>query len=196
MLIQVPIQITGLILAGGLGRRLGGVDKGLQILNGNTLVAHVIERLAPQVDTLMISANRNPEIYAALGHPVVTDCVAGFAGPLAGLQAGLTACTTPLLALAPCDSPFLPLDLVDRLRKGLERDGTEIAVPKTSDGLQPVFALMRREVLPTLSGYLAAGGRQMQEWCRQLPLSVVDFSDASAFANINTPEELSASRHG
>ncbi|HMX17345.1 MAG TPA: molybdenum cofactor guanylyltransferase, partial [Rhodocyclaceae bacterium] len=112
--------VTGLVLAGGLGRRMGGADKGLLDYAGRALVAAAIERLRPQVGTLMVNANRNGEAYAAFGFPVLADAVAGFAGPLAGLQAGLAACTTPLLVTVPCDSPDAPRDLVARLGAALE----------------------------------------------------------------------------
>ncbi len=186
-------DVTGLVLAGGLGRRMGGVDKGLALLDGRPLAARVIERLAPQVGTLLISANRNPQAYGAHGYPVLADRVEGFAGPLAGLHAGLAACATPLLICAPCDAPFLPLDLVARLREALYRDGDhQLAVPRTGDGLQPTFALMRREVLAELTAYLDAGGRRMQAWYGQLRMATVDFPDGAAFGNINTPEDLAA----
>jgi len=185
-------QVTGLVLAGGLGRRMGGVDKGLQLMAGRPLVAHVIERLAPQVATLVINANRNEEAYRGFGYPVVGDTIEGFAGPLAGLQAGLTICETPFLVCAPCDSPFLPVDLVIRLREEVERTDALIAMPYTPEGPQPVFALMRRQVLPLLDAFLAAGGRGIQAWCHQLPLALVEFADDGAFTNINTMEELSA----
>jgi len=193
MPIHAPEQITGLILAGGLGRRMGGNDKGLVQMAGKPLVAHVIERLAPQVDGLLISANRNIEAYCGFGHPVVADIIEGFAGPLAGMHAGLSACTTPLLVTAACDSPFLPADLVSRLRAGL--GDALVAVPRTEDGLQPTFALMRREALEAIETFLATGGRGIQAWCKEVPLSIVDFPDTAAFANINTPEELVACRH-
>lgn len=183
-------DITGLILAGGRGQRMGGADKGLQLHAGRPLVAYVAERLAPQVDRLLISANRNPETYAALGHPVVADRIEGFAGPLAGIHAGLAASTTPLLATAPCDTPFLPLDLIDRLRAALLLADAEIAVAATGTGLHPTFALMRREVLASLAAYLADGHHRMQEWCRSRALCVVDFADERAFANINTLDDL------
>ena len=185
-------QVTGLVLAGGLGRRMGGVDKGLQLMGGRPLVAQVIERLAPQVATLIINANRNEEAYRAFGYPVVRDAVGGFAGPLAGLQAGLAICETPFLVCAPCDSPFLPTDLVVRLLDGIERADALVAMPNTLEGPQPVFALVRRQVLPMLDTFLATGGRGIQAWCRQLPLALVDFPDDGAFANINTREELAA----
>ncbi|MBI5784974.1 MAG: molybdenum cofactor guanylyltransferase [Rhodocyclales bacterium] len=187
-------DITGLILAGGLGRRMGGVDKGLQMHAGRPLVAHVAERFAPQVGSLLINANRNTESYAALGYPVVADLVEGFAGPLAGIHAGLAACATPLLATAPCDSPHLPPDLVGRLRAALLRANAEIAIAATPSGLHPTFALMRRGVLPSLAAYLAAGHHRMQEWCRSRSHCIVDFADEQAFANINTLDELATLR--
>lgn len=183
-------DITGLILAGGRGSRMAGADKGLTLLGGRPLAAHVIERLAPQVGSLLINANRHGADYARYGYPVLADRIDGFVGPLAGLHAGLLACATPLLVSAPCDSPFLPLDLVARLHARLVADDAQIAIPQTSDGLQPVFALVRREVAAPLTAYLAAGGRQLQAWCRQLRLATVDFPDSAAFRNINTLEEL------
>lgn len=175
---------------------MGGIDKGLVMLDGRPLVAQVIDRLAPQVDTLLISANRNADAYRALGHPVVADHLPGFIGPLAGIHAGLKACTTPLLVTAACDSPFLPTDLVARLLTGLEGSNALVAVPRTPDGLQPTFALMRREATARLEAFLDRGGRGMQAWFREMPLAIVDFPDAEAFANINTPEELAAYRRG
>lgn len=197
MSIESTHGITGLVLAGGLGSRMGGLDKGLQSLVGKPLVAHVIERLAPQVGPLLISANRSREAYRAFGFPVLGDDIRGFAGPLAGVHAGLKVCTTPLLATVPCDSPFIPADLVARLREGLDRATASAAVARTADGLQPVFALMRRDVLTDLESFLATGGRGIQAWLERVPCTAVDFEDAAGFANINTLEELaeSASRH-
>ena len=184
------LAITGLVLAGGLGRRMGGVDKGLQLLDGRRLVDRVIERLAPQVDTLLVNANRNLDVYAAFGHPVVADRIDGFAGPLAGIHAGLVACATPWLATAPCDAPLLPPDLIARLRAALESQPSRIAMARTADGLQPTFALMRRDLLPDLAAFLDGGGRRIQDWCRSLPLAIVDFADATAFANLNSLDDL------
>ena len=183
-------KITGLILAGGLGRRMGGRDKGLQPFRGKPMAAWAIARLAPQVDALLINANQNLEAYAAFGHPVVPDRIAGFAGPLAGLHAGLSACDTPLLVTAPCDSPFLPDDLVARLRAALETAGAQIAVAKTGDQPHPVFSLVRREVLDGLTAFLEAGGRKVDAWYAALQVAEVPFEDERAFANINTLEEL------
>jgi len=184
--------ISGLVLAGGLGRRMGGIDKGLVELDGRPMVSHVIERLAPQVDTLLINANQNTDRYAAFGHPVVPDRIGGFAGPLAGLHAGLTAATTPLVVTVPCDSPFLPRDLVARLRNALDADGVQLAVAKTGQQAQPVFSLVRRDVLDDLSAFLTIGGRKIDAWYARLAVVEVSFDDeAAAFANINTREELS-----
>ena len=107
--------VTGVVLAGGQGRRMGGVDKGLKILRGKPMVEWVIERIAPQVHEVLINANQNLERYAAFGHRVIPDEIAGYAGPLAGLHRGLTEAANELVATVPCDSPFLPRDLVARL---------------------------------------------------------------------------------
>jgi molybdopterin-guanine dinucleotide biosynthesis protein A len=184
-------MITGLVLAGGQGRRMGGVDKGLQPLRGRPMAEWVIERLAPQVDEVVVNANANLERYAALGHRVVSDAVGGFAGPLAGLHAGLAAARHPLLVTVPCDSPFLPLDLVARLRAGLERDGCDLAVAKTGDQPHPVFSLVRASVLPHLAAFLEGGGRKIDAWYATLAVVEVSFDDqAEAFSNINTRAEL------
>lgn len=180
------------MLAGGLGRRMGGIDKGLAILGDKPLVRHAIDRLAPQVETLLINANRNPDAYARLGYPVIADRLSGFAGPLAGIHSGLYACRTPFLVSVPCDSPFLPLDLVRSLRAVLDAQHADIAIPGTTEGLQPVFALMRRQVLPSLETYLEAGQRSLQGWCRSLKLAIVDFPAAEAFANLNSARDLQA----
>ena len=184
--------ITGLILAGGMGRRMGGRDKGLQPFRGKPMAAWAIERLAPQVDALLINANQNLETYAAFGYPVVSDRIGGFAGPLAGLHTGLLAAETPLLVTVPCDSPFLPEDLVARLLSGLNGRGAELAVAKTGDQAHPVFSLVRREVLESLTAYLESGGRKIDAWYAALKVVEVPFEDERAFANINTLEELRA----
>lgn len=183
-------KITGLILAGGLGRRMGGRDKGLQPFRGKPMAAWAVARLAPQVDALLINANQNLEAYAAFGYPVVTDRIAGFAGPLAGLHTGLIACETPLLVTAPCDSPFLPEDLVARLRDALEDAGADLAVAKTGTQPHPVFSLVRREVLDGLTSFLEGGGRKVDAWYAALKVAEVPFAEERAFANINTLEEL------
>ena len=184
-------KITGVILAGGLGRRMGGTDKGLQELRGRPLVAWVSERLAPQVDELLISANQNVEHYAAFGDRVVPDQIPDYAGPLAGVHAALSAAAYPLVATAPCDSPFLPADLVFRLFSALTATNANLAVARTFDQPHPVFCLCRRAVLPHLSEFLAGGGRKFESWYATLNVVEVPFDDeADAFENINTREEL------
>jgi len=178
-------------LAGGQGRRMGGVDKGLKVLRGKPLVQWVIERLEPQVDELLINANQNLETYEHLGYRVIPDEIGGFAGPLAGLQRGLTEARHPLVATTPCDSPFLPRDLIARLYAALSRENAEIAVARTGDQPHPVFCLCRKQVLDGLNAFLAAGGRKIDAWYAKLNVVEVAFDDqAEAFSNINTPDEL------
>ena len=184
------MPITGVVLAGGLGRRVGRADKGLLQFRGKPLIAHVIERLAPQVDTLIINANQNRQVYAEFGYPVIADAVAGFAGPLAGLHAALCASTTPLLVCAPCDSPFLPADLVARLYAGMLEAEAQLAIPQSDGRPQLVFALCRREVLDSLTRYLDGGGHRVDTWYASLKVIEVPFPDQATFANINTIEEL------
>ena len=184
-------EVPGLILAGGQGSRMGGVDKGLQPFGGRPMVAHVVERLSPQVGELLVNANRNLEAYAALGHRVVSDEIAGFAGPLAGFERGLAHARTPLVATAPCDSPFLPHDLVARLHAALVAHGAQLAVARTGEQAHPVFCLMRRDVHASLAAFLATGQRKIDKWYAQLAMVEVPFDDeAEAFLNINTREEL------
>jgi molybdopterin-guanine dinucleotide biosynthesis protein A len=187
----VSVPITGVILAGGAGRRMGGIDKGLQELDGQPLVQRVLVRLAPQVDSVLISANRNLERYAGFGCPVLGDTIPGYAGPLAGLQAALSRAATPLLVSAPCDSPFLPTDLVARLRAALEANHADLAVARAGDRVHRAFCLLRRELLPGLDRFLAGGERKVGLWHASLHLVEVSFDDeADAFDNINTLNDL------
>lgn len=184
-------QITGVVLAGGLGRRMGGVDKGLQDLNGRPLVQWVLERLTPQVDTVLINANQNLARYAEFGCPVLADKIPDFAGPLAGLHAAISGTSTPLLVTVPCDSPFLPTDLVQRLHAALVADGAELAVARTGTEVHRAFCLARRELLPNLEAFLASGGRRLGLWYASRRVAEVSFNDdPQAFTNINTPEDL------
>jgi len=181
--------VTGIVLAGGQGRRMGGVDKGLQPLHGRPMVAHVLARLTPQVDEILINANQNLATYEGFGHRVVPDAIGGFAGPLAGLHAGLGAATHELAVTVPCDSPFLPLNLVARLASFLKEN--DLAVAKTGDQAHPVFALVRASVRASLETFLAGGGRKIDAWYAALKVVEVPFDDdADAFRNINTREEL------
>ena len=184
-------RVTGLILAGGQGRRMGGVDKGLQPLRGRPMVAWVLERLAPQVTEAIVNANQNQAEYARLGCRVVGDEIGGFAGPLAGLQAGLKANVHPFLVTVPCDSPFLPLDLVARLHAALIANHADLAVAKTGDQPHPVFSLVRESLAGHLTAFLQGGGRKIDAWYAALKVVEVPFDDQpDAFSNINTPEEL------
>lgn len=188
--------VTGVILAGGQGRRMGGVDKGLELLDGQPMVARVLARLAPQVDEVLINANQNLDRYGAFGCRVIPDRVGGFAGPLAGLHRGLAEAAFDLVVTAPCDSPFLPGDLVARLRAPLERAEVDLAVARTGDQPHPVFCLARRRLLPHLEAYLRDGGRKIDAWYATLNVAEVGFDDQpEAFSNINTREELQ-SRQG
>ena len=168
---------------------MGGVDKGLVLLRGKPMVAWVLERLAPQVGEIVINANQNPAAYGAFGYRVVPDAIGGFAGPLAGLHAGLAAVAHALAVTVPCDSPYLPLDLVARLHRAL--GDNDLAVAKTGAQPHPVFSLVRRSVRAHLGAFLEAGGRKIDAWYASLRVVEVPFDDeADAFRNINTREEL------
>ena len=183
--------VTGVVLAGGQGRRMGGVDKGLVLLRGRPMVEHVLERLRPQVDEILINANQHRADYEAFGHAVFPDEIGGFAGPLAGLQVGLAQARHPLVATVPCDSPFLPADLVARLAAALAAREADLAVARTFEQPHPVFALVRRTVLPHLTRFLEEGGRKIDAWYATLSTVEVPFDDeADAFRNINTADEL------
>ncbi|PLZ02479.1 molybdenum cofactor guanylyltransferase MobA [Burkholderia sp. WAC0059] len=192
-------SITGLVLAGGRGQRMGGLDKGLQTLRGKPLAVHVVERLAPQVGALLISANRHRDEYATLGTPwratVVGDSLPDYPGPLAGLLAGLQAARTDWLLTAPCDSPWLPADLAARLAAALDDQPADIATVRTraADGqpsLHPVFALLRTSLAADLAASLAAGERKVRAWYARHRATEVDFADERAFYNINSLQEL------
>ena len=186
-------HITGVILAGGQGRRMGRIDKGLRELRGKPMVAWVLERLMPQVDEVLINANQNLDVYARFGHRVIADEIGGYAGPLAGLQCALSAARHLLVATVPCDSPFLPADLVTRLNAALQAQSAQLAVARTGAQPHPVFCLCRRDVLPHLTQFLAGGGRKIDAWYATLRVAEVKFDDQpDAFSNINTPEELAA----
>ena len=192
-----PSLITGVILAGGRGSRMGSVDKGLKPLRGKPMVQWVAERFAPQVTEVLINANQNIDKYQTLGYKVIPDAIGGFAGPLAGLHRGLSEASHDLVATAPCDSPFLPTDLIARLSEALESAGAELTVAKTGDQPHPVFCLCRKSVLASLTQFLDGGGRKIDAWYAKLKIVEVLFDDqASAFSNINTEEELRAFESG
>jgi molybdopterin-guanine dinucleotide biosynthesis protein A len=185
-------DITGLILAGGKASRMGGSDKGLIVFRGQHMVTHVINRLSQQVGQILINANREIERYKSLGFTVITDEISDFAGPLAGLHAGMRAAKTEFILSVPCDTPLLPEDLSLRLMTAVESQQADIAVAKTGEQLHPVFCLCRTNLTQDLEKFLKAGGRKVDDWQKQHTYVEVSFDDnPSAFSNVNTPEELS-----
>jgi len=200
-----PQEITGLILAGGRGSRMGGVDKGLQNFNGIPLALHALMRLGPQVESVMVNANRNLSAYESFGASVWPDASADFAGPLSGFLVGLERAETPYVLAVPCDTPRLPFDLAERLAEALVREDADIAMaaaPETDDQgqthirTQPVFCLMKIELSESLVKFTHAGGRKIDAWTAQHKTAVVPFDapsdDPLAFANVNTLNELQA----
>ena len=185
--------ITGLVLAGGRGTRMGGVDKGLQDFHGQPLALHALERLRQQVGPLMLSANRHLGDYAAFGVPVWPDADADFAGPLAGMLAGLLHCSTPYLATVPCDAPLFPHDLVARLAS-VDADIVVAAAPDAMGVVhrQPVFCLLRADLRDSLAEFIASGGRKVGQWMAQQHCVAVPFADPQAFFNANTATELAS----
>jgi molybdopterin-guanine dinucleotide biosynthesis protein A len=187
-------DITGVVLAGGRGSRMGGVDKGLQNFHGMPLALQTLMRLAPQVGQAMINANRNLGAYESFGVPVWPDALADYAGPLAGFLTGLERCETPFMVTVPCDSPRFPLDLVERLADGLESQQAEIALAATREGdatrVHPVFCLMTTSLLESLVRFTQGGQRKIDRWTAQHRCVEVLFDDAAAFANANTAGEL------
>jgi len=200
-------EITGLVLAGGRGSRMGGIDKGLQNFNGTPLALHALMRLQSQVGELMINANRNIAAYESFGVPVWPDGLADYAGPLAGFLTGLERCETPYLLTVPCDTPLFPLDLASRLAEALARENAEIAMVSAPEAApepgaapvlrpQPVFCLLRTSLLESLVRFTQAGGRKIDAWTAQHRTVLVPFDrpgDApDAFFNANTLAELHA----
>jgi len=187
-------DITGLVLAGGRGSRMGGVDKGLQNHQGVPLALHALLRLQPQVGEAMINANRNLGAYESMGVPVWPDAQSDFPGPLAGMLVGLERCETPYLVTVPCDTPNFPPDLVDRLARALELEGADLAMAATRDAgqvmPQPVFCLLKADLLESLVKYLQSGQRKIDRWTAQHRVATVVFDDTAAFDNANTVEEL------
>lgn len=183
-------KISAVILAGGEAKRMGGNDKGLLPLLGKPLVAWVLERIQPQADEIMISANRNLAQYQSFGYPVLTDEVSGFAGPLAGLARALAEASHPLVLCVPCDTPLLPDNLAARLKQALLEQDAQIAVAATTEHSHNTVCLCRRDLLPGLLDYLQQGGRRVGEWQSGLKRVQVMFDDERAFHNANSPEDL------
>lgn len=183
-------QISGLILAGGLATRMGGQDKGLVLLDGRPMIAHVTEHLRPQITTLVINCNRNHDRYRAYADIVVGDELPDFPGPLAGIQAGLRACPGDWVMIVPCDMPFLPTDVVEHLSTALPADAIAACAECTGQ-LQPLVLLLRRDAgLQSVTTALQQGERKVERWVRSLPAIQVRFDDADAFRNLNSPDEL------
>ncbi len=186
-----PAGVTGLVLAGGRARRMGGTDKGLVPLAGRAMVCWVSEALAAQCEQVMVNANRNADRYRELtGLPVIADTVPDFAGPLAGMASGLAACGTGLLVTAPCDSPLIAPDLVARLRAAMEAEDADLAVAHDGERMQPVFALLPTRLLASLNGFLHRGGRKIDRWYAEQRTALASFEDRPRmFLNVNSPDE-------
>lgn len=185
------MPISAIILSGGRATRMNGADKGLVPLQQKPLIQHVITRLAPQVDEILINANREFSQYQAFGYPVLKDEVEDFLGPLAGFSLGLQYAKFEYVLTVPCDSPLLPHDLATRLMAALVEHDAEIAVVSCDEKTHPVFCLCKKSVLPSLSAYLEQGERRVSAWQKSLKYIEVDFSDCSdAFTNLNTFEDL------
>ena len=183
-------QITGLILAGGRARRMGGVDKGLVELDGKPMVTHVVGRLAPQVGRIIINANRNLAVYREWSNTVVKDRNGEYDGPLAGVASGLEAADTEFMLTVPCDCPLVANDLTERMYHGLISERAEVAVATDGQRLQPVFMLLARGLLASIESFLATGERKIDKWFENHAVTVVDFSDEpDTFLNINSIEE-------
>ena len=188
-------EITGLILAGGRAQRMGGIDKGLIPFHGKPLIESAISKLKPQVNTLVINANRNITKYANYGYPVIMDETPDFSGPLAGFSVGLKACKTPFLLTSPCDSPLMPSNLAELLAAEMKRGDFQLvyASSKEADGkvwAQPVFCLLQANLEESLNQFLQEGDLKIDRWFKELRSSTVIFDNPQAFTNVNTPEEL------
>ena len=187
----MTISISAVILAGGQAKRMGGVDKGLQTLHGKPLFQFIYDRLHSQVEHISVNANRNQAIYAAAGLPVFGDNIEGFQGPLSGILTALERSETDFVLFVPCDSPFFPDNLLEKLKSAVVFHGVSIAYVHDGEREHPTFCLMARSLKEKLAAYLAAGDRRMLQFMRQNGAVSVDFSEnKAAFANINTLDEL------
>ena len=183
-------DITAVILAGGKARRMDGEDKGLIDLHGKPLLDYIIAGLKSQAGHILVNANRNLDRYRAFGYPVAEDIMGDYFGPLVGMATGMQVCNTPFILTVPCDSPFIPAGLTDRLYRDMVNAEAEISVAHDGVRMQPVFALLRCELLSGLLTYLEGGGRKIDTWYTQQRLAQSDFSDLpDTFLNLNTPED-------
>ena len=184
-------DITAVILAGGKARRMHGEDKGLMDLHGRPLLDYVVAGLRPQVDNILVNANRNLARYREFGYPVIEDILGDFCGPLAGMASAMQSAGTPMLLTVPCDSPFVPAHLVETLYAAMTGAGADISVAHDGERLQPVHALLRCELLPDLLDYLGNGGRRVDSWYTQHRMALADFSASpDVFLNLNSPQDL------
>jgi molybdenum cofactor guanylyltransferase len=189
-MVITPASITGVILAGGRGRRMGGNDKGLVEFAGRPLIEHVIEVLSPQVGALMINANRNQDTYAAYGYPVIRDELDDYQGPLAGFYSAMQAAATDYILTVPCDGPLLSSELVPRLTRALSNNEAEIAVAHDGKRMQPVYALLPTRLRNNLKEFLESGDRKIDRWYAWHTVALADCADMpDMFRNINTPAE-------
>lgn len=186
-----PWDITAVVLAGGQGQRMGGVDKGWVTFNGRPMIHHVLEQITPQVQSVIINANRSVEDYRALGHQVVEDVEAGFHGPLMGMLTGLSYAKTDWVLFVPCDVPLLPGNLVEKLYRAVVTNQVDVAVVHDGERLQPVISLVNRSLLPSLERWLAEGKRKIDRWYMQHRMVVVPFDNPEEdFMNLNTRQEV------
>ena len=184
-------NVTGLILAGGLARRMGGIDKGLVELEGRPMISYIIDALRPQVGSILINANRNISTYKEYGYPVISDELEDFQGPLAGMATGLMHCKTDYIATVPCDGPVLAENYVDILMQAATQANSPISVGFDGHRLQPVYALIHRSLLDDLNAYLTSGERKIDRWYNEHQFTKADFSsNCDMFTNINTHEDL------
>jgi len=184
-------NLTGLILAGGQGQRFNRQDKGLISFKNTTLIEYVIERLRPNVNQLLISANRNLDFYQSLNADCITDAIENFSGPLAGIHAALKNLQTDWLISVACDTPYFPADYVERMLTTLNESNSLLAIAQSNSQLQNVFMLAHKNLFNSLDTFLNKGERKAQIWVEQHQPVIVDFSDIdNAFYNINTPEDL------
>ena len=188
---NIVVTVSGIILAGGRGSRMGGCDKGLLMLADKPMIEHIIAQLQPQVDQIIINANRSLDKYSQFGLPVITDAIGDYFGPLAGMLTALQYVETDYILTMPCDSPLLAPDYAKRMLAALQANQAQISVASDGERLQPVFALLPRSLADDLAAYLQADGRKIDRWYNRHNMTVVDFSDRPAmFRNINTPAEL------
>ena len=184
-------NITAVVLAGGRGRRLGGQDKGLMQLDGRPMIEHILNLVTPQVNAVIINANRNQQVYADSGHPVISDNMTDYQGPLAGFAAALAATDTDYIMTLPCDGPYVPADLASRLSAAIIENDAELAVAHDGQRMQPVYALIPRSLLGSLQDFLDAGDRKIDLWYARHDTALADFSDViDTFFNINTDDDL------